>query len=679
MKTSSRQLYVSWGVAFFFLVTLVAFAQEKPTTPPAPEKAPPADVTPATPPPASTPAPVADVAPATPAAPETAPAAEKETAPASQLAPATTGSDDDKPAEPAKPTPPGKKKKNSHGPTIPKIPAIPHVRIDRNHNGNEVVSIGHDSFLAKDAKADAVVSVLGSSTSEGEVADAVVSVMGNTRVTGPVGDAAVAVMGDVYVNSHVRGEVVAVMGDVELGPEAEVDGEIVSVGGVIKRDPKAITHGQVNNVSLGRMGTFPGLRAWFDHCVRYARPLAVAPGLAWAWGIAFGFLGFYLLLSLLFRSAVEKCAQTLEERPGYSLLATLLTVLLTPVAIIILCITIIGIAVVPFAAAAIFALTLFGKVVMLAWLGRRITKLIGPGPFAHPVFAVLIGGLIVMALYTIPIIGVVVYKLLGVLGYGVTVYTIILGMKREKPAAPRPTAPTPGPTPGQYQTQTPFQGQTQGSGLSQSQNLGATAPSSQTASAFAPMAGEIPSSGAGTMSPGFVGSSSIVNTDTNPGLGATFTAEAGTGGGSTASVPPMAPPPPPVPPVMSAATLPRVGFWLRFAASLLDAMLVSVAVEMIPHLVRPNFMLVYATYCVVFWALKGTTLGGIVCSLKVVRLDQRPLDWSVAVVRGLGGFLSFMVVGLGFIWVAFDDEQQSWHDKIAGTTIVRMPKGVSLL
>ena len=37
------------------------------------------------------------------------------------------------------------------------------------------------------------------------------------------------------------------------------------------------------------------------------------------------------------------------------------------------------------------------------------------------------------------------------------------------------------------------------------------------------------------------------------------------------------------------------------------------------------------------------------------------------------------VVGLGFIWVAIDDEKQSWHDTIAGTTVVSVPKGVSLL
>ena len=45
----------------------------------------------------------------------------------------------------------------------------------------------------------------------------------------------------------------------------------------------------------------------------------------------------------------------------------------------------------------------------------------------------------------------------------------------------------------------------------------------------------------------------------------------------------------------------------------------------------------------------------------------------------LAGFLSLAIAGLGFIWVAFDDDRQSWHDKIAGTTIVRVPKGTALL
>ena len=86
-----------------------------------------------------------------------------------------------------------------------------------------------------------------------------------------------------------------------------------------------------------------------------------------------------------------------------------------------------------------------------------------------------------------------------------------------------------------------------------------------------------------------------------------------------------------------------------------------------------------AAYSAAMWKFKGTTIGGVVCGLKVVRVDDRPIDWGVAIVRALSAFLSFFVFGLGFIWVAFDNDRQSWHDKIAGTTIVKVPKGTPLI
>jgi uncharacterized RDD family membrane protein YckC len=49
------------------------------------------------------------------------------------------------------------------------------------------------------------------------------------------------------------------------------------------------------------------------------------------------------------------------------------------------------------------------------------------------------------------------------------------------------------------------------------------------------------------------------------------------------------------------------------------------------------------------------------------------------IVRALACFFSLIVVGLGFFWIAFDPEKQGWHDKIAGTVVVKLPKGVSLV
>jgi uncharacterized RDD family membrane protein YckC len=68
-----------------------------------------------------------------------------------------------------------------------------------------------------------------------------------------------------------------------------------------------------------------------------------------------------------------------------------------------------------------------------------------------------------------------------------------------------------------------------------------------------------------------------------------------------------------------------------------------------------------------------------IMGLKVVRLDGRPVTFAVAAVRALSSMLSAAVFFLGFLWVAFDREKQGWHDKIAGTTVVRLPKGRSIL
>jgi uncharacterized RDD family membrane protein YckC len=482
------------------------------------------------------------------------------------------------------------------------------VTSGRNRSNNERVSFGHDSTLAAGEQADAVVSIMGSSTSAGDVTDAVVSVIGNTSVTGgTVGDAAVAVLGNVYVNGHIKGEVVAVLGNIELGPDAVVGGELVCIGGEVKRDAKAQVHGNVQNIAIGgRHFNFEGLQAWFTECVLYARPLAFDARLMWAWWIGLAFLGCYTLLALAASGGVTKCVTTLEERPGFSILSGVLTLLLTPVAYLLLILTLvigIGFALIPLFSLGLFFAAIFGKVVMLAWLGRRITKLFGDSPLAHPAVAVFLGGLIVLALYTVPVLGFIVYKLLGILGLGVVLYTLLRQYKASRPA------PTPRPAP-------------------------------------------------------------VVAAGVMPAAAAV---------GAEGATPPVATQ---LPPVLSAATLPRAGFWIRLVASALDAIIVGMAFGMIHsiwHGFGGIFPFWYAVYCVVLWATKGTTIGGIICGLRVVRLDDRPVEWGVAIVRALSAFLSLAVAGLGFIWVAFDDEKQSWHDKIAGTTIVRVPRGTPLL
>jgi len=512
------------------------------------------------------------------------------------------------------------------------------------HDDGAIVNIGHDSHLPSGQRAESVVSILGSSLSEG-AAENVVSVFGDSRILGPVGESAVAVFGNTYVDSKVDGDVVAVMGNVELGPNAEVGGDVVSVFGVVNRDPAAIVHGAMQRVFSVDFGGGSWLQTWIHRCLLYGRPLAFAHGLGWAWTLALGFLAFYVCLAFCFRQGVVRCVQTLESEPGSTALAALLAMLLTPVLLVLLCITVIGIAAVPFVVVALFCASLFGKAVMLAWVGGRVAGN-RAGAAGHPAVAVLIGGAIVLVLYCIPVLGFLIYKLLGFFGFGAVVYTLVLMARARKSANGAAAGAAP---------------------QSAAGVAGATATTDAAAMAGAGAAGAGASSGESS-------APSVNHAAGTPGAASAAGAPSGAAATAAATAPPSG-----VSPLISAA-MPRAGFWIRMAALLLDVLLVGFVMSVPFHHSFGNFhLMMLAIYGAVMWKLKGATVGGIVFDLHVVRLDGRPIDWETAIVRALGCFLSLAVVGLGFIWIAFDHGSQAWHDKIAGTVVVRVKRGVPLV
>jgi uncharacterized RDD family membrane protein YckC len=67
-------------------------------------------------------------------------------------------------------------------------------------------------------------------------------------------------------------------------------------------------------------------------------------------------------------------------------------------------------------------------------------------------------------------------------------------------------------------------------------------------------------------------------------------------------------------------------------------------------------------------------VGGIVCCLGLVKTYCTALQPADAVVRGLAGLFSMAALGLGFLWILRDPDRQSWHDRIAGTYVVSVPR-----
>ena len=139
-------------------------------------------------------------------------------------------------------------------------------------------------------------------------------------------------------------------------------------------------------------------------------------------------------------------------------------------------------------------------------------------------------------------------------------------------------------------------------------------------------------------------------------------------------------------------TVKVIGLGLRVAAFLVDSLIVWVAGLLLGILVATAGLLLTmylpgrpipldglivlsglafsVVYFVLAWAKSGQTLGKMAVGIKVIGADGQPPSIGKAVLRYIGYFISGIALSLGFLWVAFDQERQGWHDKLAKTYIV---------
>jgi uncharacterized RDD family membrane protein YckC len=442
-----------------------------------------------------------------------------------------------------------------------------------------------------------------------------VAVMGSLTVDGTVDGNAVCVLGSNTINGTVHGNVVVVLGELRIGSHAHIDGNAVAAGGIIFKEPGAYVGG--NTVQQGSKFSFTDnseASNWWTHGLRMGRPLALGHHLHVFWLINACFVVLYVILALVFPEGTRKCGDTLVKRPGITFLTGVLAMIALPVVFVLLCITIVGIPVaLIILPLAVLSCVVFGRASLYALVGRSIL-----GKDQHPALAVLVGALVVMAVYLIPVVGLGLWVVVGFLGFACALTTLMAPAKTAAAAAVPPVVPA-----------------------------APVAPVPPAPSAVPQEAAVVPPEIAPLLAP--------------PSLQSVA----------------AAPAPPPIPAALaqaSEAALPRAGFWIRMVALLIDAILIG-AVTQMSHVVLP----LLAAYGAVLWKYKGATIGGIIFGIKVVRLDSKPVDWMTSVVRALACFLSLIALGLGFIWIAFDAEKQGWHDKIAGTVVVRLPKGASLV
>jgi uncharacterized RDD family membrane protein YckC len=502
------------------------------------------------------------------------------------------------------------------------------TKIDRHGSGAPLVAFGQNVEVKAGETKEVVVVIGGSAKVQGKVTEAVVVIGGRAEISGEVGDAVVNVFGGVQLtpSARIHGNAVAVCGDLDVQDGASVGGDAVSVLGKLDLAKTDAVKGQIINILPGSFPSFEPLRKFFVECVLKMRPLA--PSVGWVWAVAGAFLLLYLLVALAFPRPVQYCVDELTRRPATTFLIGLLTKMLIPIVTLILVVTGVGIFIVPFLSAAVLFAGIVGKVALLQYFGQQLAKQFSHGTTLKPLVQLLIGAALLTVIYLVPVLGLLALLTTGLWALGAAVMALFGGMRREMPQRPQPAAsplqaayPPPGPM-----------------------NLGGAAP----AAGFAAMPMGPPVGSA--QQPGAVAS----------GFAASPVAAAT-----------------PAPATSEAWTLPRANFWERMGAAFLDVILVSILFSLVGG--APLGFLVTLAYFAGMWGWKGTTVGGVILKLKVVRLDGQPLTFPVALVRGLAAAFSIVVMFLGFLWIAWDKDKQGWHDKIAGTAVVRLPHTQSLM
>lgn len=85
------------------------------------------------------------------------------------------------------------------------------------------------------------------------------------------------------------------------------------------------------------------------------------------------------------------------------------------------------------------------------------------------------------------------------------------------------------------------------------------------------------------------------------------------------------------------------------------------------------FLVTFAFYAW-FWTHGGQTLGMRVWRIRVVTLEGEPIGLWHSLLRFLVAIISWLALGLGFLWSLWDRDKFTWHDRYSMTMLVVLPK-----
>ncbi|MHB8252965.1 MAG: RDD family protein [Acidiferrobacter sp.] len=141
------------------------------------------------------------------------------------------------------------------------------------------------------------------------------------------------------------------------------------------------------------------------------------------------------------------------------------------------------------------------------------------------------------------------------------------------------------------------------------------------------------------------------------------------------------------------------GFWRRMTADALDNLLLLPVMSVLAPTQWPTHLTMSAliqsaldsaaahperqilgvafgvAYSVIFWVRYLGTPGKLLCRCHLVDAQTLgPLSVQQSLLRNLGYLVSWGTLGLGFLWIAWDKHKQGFHDKIAGSVVLYVPR-----
>lgn len=149
------------------------------------------------------------------------------------------------------------------------------------------------------------------------------------------------------------------------------------------------------------------------------------------------------------------------------------------------------------------------------------------------------------------------------------------------------------------------------------------------------------------------------------------------------------------------ASLDPATFWRRIAAIGYDAMLIIAiwfvttmiyllvkaaiigldSMKLIADAERPtsDFLLTLSLISVTFlffsyfWQKLGQTLGMQVWRIRIQNIDGSGISWPQSLLRFSGAIVSAMTFGIGYLWMLWDKDKMTWHDKLSDSRVVFLP------